>query len=97
MPSGVTLRRRVCRERSELHFVADPVLIDLTCSTPAAPGFCETGSHIRLARGNRNVTVLAHSSLAPKTLQSILRQAGIDLETFLDSLRYTRKLDPSIS
>ncbi len=41
-------------------------------------GFVEErqeGSHIRLVRGSLRVTAPAHRVLAPKTLQSILRQA----------------------
>jgi predicted RNA binding protein YcfA (HicA-like mRNA interferase family) len=40
----------------------------------------QEGSHIRLARGSLRVTVPAHRVLAPKTLQSILRQAHISVE-----------------
>jgi len=47
----------------------------------------QTGSHVQLARGDRHVTVPAHGSVAPGTLRNILRQAGIDLETFLENLR----------
>ena len=46
-------------------------------------GFVEErqeGSHVRLVRGPLRVTVPAHRALAPKTLQSILRQAQISLE-----------------
>jgi predicted RNA binding protein YcfA (HicA-like mRNA interferase family) len=46
-------------------------------------GFSEEkqeGSHIRLARGSVRLTVPAHRVLAPKTLQSILRQAQISVE-----------------
>ena len=46
-------------------------------------GFIEDrqeGSHIRLVRGSLRVTVPAHRVLAPKTLQSILRQAQIRVE-----------------
>ena len=49
-------------------------------------GFIEErqeGSHIRLARGSLRVTVPAHRTLAPKTLQSILRQAQISLEELM--------------
>jgi len=35
------------------------------------------GSHIRLARNGLRVTVPNHPTLAPKTLQSILRQAQL--------------------
>lgn len=46
-------------------------------------GFIEErqeGSHIRLVRGSLRVIVPAHPALAPKTLQSILRQAQISVE-----------------
>ena len=46
-------------------------------------GFIEErreGSHTRLVRGSLRVTVPAHHALAPKTLQSILRQAQISVE-----------------
>jgi predicted RNA binding protein YcfA (HicA-like mRNA interferase family) len=46
----------------------------------------QVGSHARLARGDRRVTVPMHSSLAPGTLQSILRQADVTVEVFLDAL-----------
>jgi len=47
----------------------------------------QEGSHIRLARGRLRVTVPNHRTLAPKTLQSILRQAGVSLREFMDTLR----------
>lgn len=40
----------------------------------------QDGSHVRLSRGILRVTVSNHANLAPKTLQSILRQAGISHE-----------------
>lgn len=40
----------------------------------------QEGSHIRLVRGSLRVTVPAHSAIAPKTLQSILRQAQISID-----------------
>jgi predicted RNA binding protein YcfA (HicA-like mRNA interferase family) len=46
----------------------------------------QVGSHARLARGDRRVTVPMHSALAPGTLQSILRQADVGLEEFLKVL-----------
>jgi predicted RNA binding protein YcfA (HicA-like mRNA interferase family) len=52
-------------------------------------GFIEErqeGSHIRLVRGSLRVTVPAHRVLAPKTLQSILRQAQIGVEELRDAL-----------
>ncbi|PYK22708.1 MAG: hypothetical protein DME59_19390 [Verrucomicrobia bacterium] len=47
----------------------------------------QEGSHIRLSREGLRVTVPNHRALAPKTLQSILRQAGISLRAFMDALR----------
>ena len=43
-------------------------------------------SHFRLMRGSLRVTVPAHRVLAPKTLQSILRQAQISVEELRDVL-----------
>jgi predicted RNA binding protein YcfA (HicA-like mRNA interferase family) len=43
----------------------------------------QEGSHIRLARGSLRVTVPAHRVLAPKTLQSILRQAQISIDELI--------------
>jgi len=47
----------------------------------------QTGSHIRLSKGALHVTVPRHSAIAPGTLGSILRQAGIDANTLLEMLR----------
>jgi predicted RNA binding protein YcfA (HicA-like mRNA interferase family) len=44
------------------------------------------GSHIRMARGQTRLTVPNHETIAPKTLQAILRQAGISLNEFLNQL-----------
>jgi len=46
----------------------------------------QTGSHVRMSQGNRRITVPMHRSLAISTLQSILRQAGVSLDDFLDKL-----------
>ena len=46
----------------------------------------QTGSHVRLARETRRVTVPMHRNLVAGTLQSILRQAGVSLEDFLNAL-----------
>jgi predicted RNA binding protein YcfA (HicA-like mRNA interferase family) len=49
-------------------------------------GFVEErqeGSHVRLVRGLLRVTVPAHRAVAPKTLQSILRQAQISVEELM--------------
>ncbi len=46
-------------------------------------GFIEehqVGSHVRLSRSGLRVTVPNHASIAPNTLQSILRQARITVE-----------------
>ncbi|MGD0619497.1 MAG: type II toxin-antitoxin system HicA family toxin [Bryobacteraceae bacterium] len=46
----------------------------------------QVGFHVQLAKGERRVTIPKHSSIAPGTLRSILRQAGIELEVFLNEL-----------
>ena len=46
----------------------------------------QEGSHIRMSKGGIHVTVPNHKALLPKTLQSILRQAGLALEEFVDHL-----------
>ena len=46
----------------------------------------QAGSHVRLARGDRRVTVPMHRNLVVGTLQSILRQAGVTLEDFQNAL-----------
>jgi predicted RNA binding protein YcfA (HicA-like mRNA interferase family) len=46
----------------------------------------QSGSHVRLAQGDRRVTVPMHRNLVVGTLQSILRQAGVSLDDFLNAL-----------
>ena len=46
----------------------------------------QVGSHVRLSKQERRVTVPLHRSVAPGTLQNILRQAGVSLEQFMDAL-----------
>ena len=46
----------------------------------------QEGSHIRMSKGNVYVTVPNHRQLVPKTLQGILRHAGITLEEFMEQL-----------
>jgi predicted RNA binding protein YcfA (HicA-like mRNA interferase family) len=46
----------------------------------------QPGSHMRLARNGLRVTVPSHPTLAPKTLQSILRQAQLTIEELKDAL-----------
>jgi len=46
----------------------------------------QTGSHVRLMKPGLRVTVPIHKSLAPGTLQSIVRQARVSLEEFMDAL-----------
>lgn len=46
----------------------------------------QTGSHVRLVRGSRRVTVPVHHSLVVGTLHSILRQAGLSVEEFMKEL-----------
>lgn len=49
----------------------------------------QISSHVRLAHKNgRKITIAAHNKpLAPGTFYSILKQAGIDKETFLELFR----------
>jgi predicted RNA binding protein YcfA (HicA-like mRNA interferase family) len=47
----------------------------------------QRGSHVRLAKGALTVTVPAHGNIAPGTLQSILRHAGITVEAFCEVSR----------
>jgi predicted RNA binding protein YcfA (HicA-like mRNA interferase family) len=46
----------------------------------------QAGSHVRLAHGNRRVTVPMHRNLVVGTLQSILRQAGVSPDDFQNVL-----------
>ena len=46
----------------------------------------QAGSHVRMIRGNRRVTVPMHRDLVVGTLQSILRQADISVEDFVNAL-----------
>ena len=46
----------------------------------------QAGSHIRMVKGERRVTIANHKSIAPKTLQSMLRQAGVSVEEFVAAL-----------
>ena len=46
----------------------------------------QDGSHIRLSKGGLHVTVPNHRALVPKTLQSILRQADVTLDEFVENL-----------
>lgn len=46
----------------------------------------QSGSHIILSRDGAIVTVPNHKTLKPGTLRSILRQAGLTVEEFLEAL-----------
>jgi predicted RNA binding protein YcfA (HicA-like mRNA interferase family) len=46
----------------------------------------QEGSHIRMSKGSVRLTVPNHKNVLPKTLQSVLRQAGVSLEEFVDVL-----------
>jgi predicted RNA binding protein YcfA (HicA-like mRNA interferase family) len=46
----------------------------------------QAGSHVRMTRGDRRVTVPMHRNIAPQTLQSILRQAGVTLDDFVKAM-----------
>ena len=45
----------------------------------------QRGSHIRMSKGSVRLTIPNHNPILPKTLQSMLRQAGVSLEEFLDA------------
>ena len=42
----------------------------------------QRGSHVKLRSGERTVIVPLHRELAPGTLRSVLRQAGLAVEDF---------------
>ena len=46
----------------------------------------QEGSHIRMVKGECRVTVANHKNIVPKTLQSMLRQAGVSVEEFVAAL-----------
>jgi len=46
----------------------------------------QNGSHVQMSQGKRRVTVPMHRNLVVGTLQSILRQAAVDLDDFLNAL-----------
>ena len=46
----------------------------------------QTGSHRHYAKGSLHPCVPMHRELKPKTLQSILKQAEINIETLLENL-----------
>ena len=46
----------------------------------------QSGSHVRMAQGARRVTGPMHRNLVVGTVQSILRQAGISLDDFVNAL-----------
>ena len=52
-------------------------------------GFIEVsqkGSHLKLSRGGRAAIVPLHDEVARGTLKSILEQAGLDLDEFVNLL-----------
>lgn len=59
------------------------------CRAPGRLGFDfgrQTGSHRHYAKGPHHPRVPRHREIRPKTLQSILKQAGITLKDLLDHL-----------
>ena len=46
----------------------------------------QSGSHVQMVQGNRRVTVPMHRNLVVGTLQSILRQAGVTPDDFVNAL-----------
>ena len=49
----------------------------------AGLGRIASGSHIRLGKNAVRVTVPDHKTIAPGTLKSILKQAGLDLQILI--------------
>jgi predicted RNA binding protein YcfA (HicA-like mRNA interferase family) len=46
----------------------------------------QEGSPIRMVKGNVRITVPNHREILPKTLQSVLRQAGVTIAEFTEHL-----------
>ena len=46
----------------------------------------QKGSHAQMLKGDKRITVPMHRFVTVGTLQNILRQAGVSLEKFLESL-----------
>ena len=46
----------------------------------------QKGSHVQMVKENKRITVPMHRFVTVGTLQNILRQAGVSLEEFLESL-----------
>jgi len=46
----------------------------------------QVGSHVRMAKAEKRTTVPMYRFIVPGTLQSILRQAGVSVEEFMDVL-----------
>jgi len=65
------------------------------CRILRSIGYCidhQTGSHIILRNENppyRRLTVPNHNEIAKGTLRSVIRQAGLTLEEFIELIRKT--------
>ncbi|MDQ6625550.1 MAG: type II toxin-antitoxin system HicA family toxin [Verrucomicrobiota bacterium] len=46
----------------------------------------QEGSHIRMQREATRITIPNHKAIAPKTLQSLVRQAGMTIEALREAL-----------
>jgi predicted RNA binding protein YcfA (HicA-like mRNA interferase family) len=46
----------------------------------------QEGSHIRMVKENVRLTIPNHNPIHPKTLQSLVRQAGVSMEVFMKNL-----------
>jgi len=46
----------------------------------------QTGSHVRMTKDHRRITVPMHRNLVVGTLQSVLRQAGVSSDDFVNAL-----------
>jgi predicted RNA binding protein YcfA (HicA-like mRNA interferase family) len=46
----------------------------------------QEGSHIRMGKAGIHITIPNHKEIAPKTLQTMLRQASVTLDEFRDAM-----------
>jgi predicted RNA binding protein YcfA (HicA-like mRNA interferase family) len=46
----------------------------------------QEGSHLRMSKANLHITIPNHREIAPKTLQTMLRQANVTLDEFREAM-----------
>ena len=46
----------------------------------------QEGSHIRMSKAGIHITIPNHKEIAPKTLQTMLRQAAMTVDEFRDAM-----------